>query len=181
MRTPPTSTRIVSKVGTRFTIISRRYDGVGSPLDEVRTTADSPAGNPLIVLLATRNQAVDDATAVVERLTEKYDLPDGVLLASTVDSWQGQTNAITVAIHPLSGADQLDEFNSAFGRLAVTCTRATHGLLLVARSGLDRLLGDAPARPGTPFGEPGNRSLPRQTHQRILATFSRATLDLPPE
>jgi hypothetical protein len=164
-----------------FTIISKRYDGVGSTLDEVRTASDSPAGNPLIVLLATRNQAVDDATAMVERLTEKYDLPDGVLLASTVDSWQGQTNAITVAIHPLSGADQLDEFNSAFGRLAVTCTRATHGLLLVARSGLDRLLGDAPARPGTPFGEPGNRSLPRQTHQRILATFSRATLDLPPE
>ena len=32
-------------------------------------------------------------------------------------------------IHPLSGADQLDDFNSAFGRLAVTCTRATHGLL----------------------------------------------------
>ncbi|MHA6797536.1 hypothetical protein ACVGVM_29110 (plasmid) [Pseudonocardia bannensis] len=161
-----------------FTITSRRYDGVGSPLDEVRTNSASPAGNPLIVLLATRNQAVDDATAVVERLTEKYDLPDGVLLASTVDSWQGQTNAITVAIHPLSGADQLDEFNSAFGRLAVTCTRATHGLLMVARSGLDRLLGDAPARPGTPLGEPGSRSLPRQTHQRILATFSRVTLDL---
>jgi hypothetical protein len=34
-----------------FTIVSRRYDGVGSPLDEVRTTSDSPPGNPLIVLL----------------------------------------------------------------------------------------------------------------------------------
>ena len=34
-------------------------------------------------------------------------------------------------------------------------------------------LGEAPARPGTPFGEPGNRHLPRQTHQRILATFAR--------
>ena len=30
--------------------------------------------------------------------------------------------------------------------------------------------------PGTPFGEPGNRHLPRQTHQRILATFARGTL-----
>ncbi|GLY77189.1 hypothetical protein [Actinoallomurus iriomotensis] len=161
-----------------FTVVRRRYDGVGNPGDEVRTTSDAPSGDPLIVVLATRNQAVDDATAMVERLTEKYDLPDGVLLASTVDSWQGQTNAITVAIHPLSGADQLDEFNSAFGRLAVTCTRATHGLLMVARAGLNDLLGEAPARPGTPLGEPGNRSLPRQTHQRILATFSRATLKL---
>ena len=59
------------------------------------------------------------------------------------DSWQGQTNRITVAIHPLSGADRLDEFNSAFGRLAVTCTRATHGLLMVARAGLEHLLADA--------------------------------------
>ena len=53
------------------------------------------------------------------------------LRRSTVDSWQGQTNGITVAIHPLTGASELDEFNSAFGRLAVTCTRATHGLLMV--------------------------------------------------
>jgi hypothetical protein len=113
---------------------------------------------------------------MVERLSEAHHLPAGVLLASTVDSWQGQTNAMTVAIHPLSGADKLDDFNSAFGRLAVTCTRATHGLLLVARRGLDDLL-SAPARPGTPFGEPGRRDLPRQTHQRILATFAPATLD----
>ena len=86
----------------------------------------------------------------------------------------GQTNAITVTIHPLSGAFALDEFNSAFGRLAVTCTRATHGLLMVARAGLSDLLADAPARPGTPLGEPGTRQLPRQTHQRILQTFARA-------
>jgi hypothetical protein len=85
---------------------------------------------------------------------------------------------LTVALHPLSGASQLDEFNSAFGRLAVTCTRATHGLLMVARPGLDELLGDAPARPGTPFGEPGNRQLPRQTHQRILSTFARGRIDV---
>ena len=163
-----------------FAVARRRYDGVGRPLDEERTDSDAPSGAPLIVVLATRNQAVDDATAMVERLTEKYDLPEGVLLASTVGSWQGQTNAITVAVHPLSGADQLDEFNSAFGRLAVTCTRATHGLLMVARAGLDDLLAEAPARPGTPLGEPGSRSLPRQTHQRILKTFSRATLNLGP-
>lgn len=156
--------------------VRTRYDGVGRPVDEVRASTDTPADDPLIVILATRNQAVDDATEMVERLTEKFDLPDRALIASTVDSWQGQTNAITVAIHPLSGAEQLDEFNSAFGRLAVTCTRATHGLLLVARSGLDKLLSDAPARPGTPLGEPGSRSLPRQTHQRILAAFSRGTL-----
>lgn len=67
----------------------------------------------------------------------------------------------------------LDEFNSAFGRLAVTCTRATHGLLLVSRRNLDDLLAVAAPRPGTPFGEPGTRQLPRQTHQRILSTFAR--------
>jgi hypothetical protein len=165
-----------------FCTVARGYDGQGAPLDEVRVDSTAPEGDPMIVILATRNQAVDDATGMVERLTEKHNLPDGVLEASTVDSWQGQTNAITVAIHPLSGAEQLDEFNSAFGRLAVTCTRATHGLLMIARSGLDDLLGGAPARPGTPLGEPGSRSLPRQTHQRILAAFSRGTLtvDAPP-
>lgn len=114
---------------------------------------------------------------VVADLTKKHDLPEGVIVASTVDSWQGQTNAITVAIHPLSGASALDEFNSAFGRLAVTCTRATHGLLLLSRAGLDDLLAVAPARPGTPLGEPGTRQLPRQTHQRILAAFARGRMD----
>jgi hypothetical protein len=161
-----------------FTISSRRYDGVGAPLDVMETTSTKPNGDPLIVVLATRNQAVDDATEMVERLVEKYALPEDVLVASTVDSWQGQTNAITVALHPLSGTSRLDDFNSAFGRLAVTCTRATHGLLLVARAGLDDLLSSVPPRQGTPFGEPGTRSLPRQTHQRILAAFARGTLSI---
>jgi hypothetical protein len=129
-------------------------------------------------VLATRNQTVDDAAEVVGRLSDRFGLGETDLLSSTVDSYQGQTNGLTVALHPLSGASQLDEFNSAFGRLAVTCTRATHGLLMVARPGLDELLGDAPARPGTPFGEPGNRQLPRQTHQRILSTFARGRIDV---
>ena len=159
-----------------FEIAERRYDGIGNPQDEQTVSSADPAGDPLIVVLATRNQAVDDATEMVERLTERYDLPDGVIRASTVDSWQGQTNRITIAIHPLSGAARLDDFNSAFGRLAVTCTRATHGLLMVARAGLDELLATTPPRPGTPFGEPGTRSLPRQTHQRILSAFTRGTL-----
>lgn len=163
-----------------FATVARQYDGTGHPESEIRVSSASPSGNPLIVVLATRNQAVDDAIDMVERLTDRFDLPEGVLVASTVDSWQGQTNAITIAIHPLSGADELDDFNSSFGRLAVTCTRATHGLLVVARAGLDRLLNNAPARPGTPLGEPGNRSLPRQTHERILATFSRGTLNVGP-
>jgi len=140
------------------------YDDAGSPTG---TTLVSRPGNgtgdPLVAVLATRNQAVDDATDVVERLQTKHSLNETEIVASTVDSWQGQTNGITVAIHPLTGAAQLDEFNSAFGRLAVTCTRATHGLLMVSRPGLDRILGEAPARPGTPYGEPGNRQLPRQT------------------
>ena len=51
--------------------------------------------------------------------------------------------------------------------------RATHGLLLVSRKNLDELLAVAPARPGTPLGEPGTRQLPRQTHGRILQTFAR--------
>ena len=161
-----------------FSTNQARYDGTGKPESTLRVDSSAPTGDPLIVILATRNQAVDDAAEIVDRLVTKYELPDGVLVSSTVDSWQGQTNAITVAIHPLSGADHLDEFNSAFGRLAVTCTRATHGLLLLARAGLDQLLADAPARPGTPLGEPGTRTLPRQTHQRILTAFGRGRLDI---
>jgi hypothetical protein len=158
-----------------FTIHERRYDGTGKPQNRTRVSSRWFTGDPVIVVLATRNQAVDDATELVERLADKHRLPEGLLLASTVDSWQGQTNRITVALHPLSGASRLDEFNSAFGRLAVTCTRATHGLLLLARTGLDGLLRDAPARPGTPFGEPGTRTLPRQTHERILDAFVRVS------
>ncbi|MBV1777672.1 AAA family ATPase [Paeniglutamicibacter sp. ABSL32-1] len=134
--------------------------------------------DPVVTILATRNQSVDDAIEAVERLQKKHDLTDRDIVASTVDSWQGQTNGITIAVHPLNGATDLDAFNSAFGRLAVACTRATHGLLMVARPGLDELLAAAPARPGTPFGEPGTRQLPRQTHARILATFARSTIDV---
>jgi hypothetical protein len=162
-----------------FTTVEQRYDNAGEPFEEHRVASAAPTGDPLVVVLATRNQAVDDATAMVERLTERLELPDGLIQASTVDSWQGQTNRLTIALHPLSGADQLDEFNSAFGRLAVTCTRATHGLLLLSRAGLDDLLAGAAARPGTPFGEPGTRALPRQTHQRILGSFVRGTWSVP--
>lgn len=156
-----------------FALNSLGYDGAGLPDQEIEVQSVAPQGDTLIAVLATRNQAVDDARQMVERLAEKHALPEGVITASTVDSWQGRTNGITVAIHPLSGASALDEFNSAFGRLAVTCTRATHGLLLVSRAGLGDLLANAPARPGTPLGEPGTRQLPRQTHQRILETFVR--------
>jgi hypothetical protein len=164
-----------------FTLSSRVYNADGTPSGKTRV--DQPradADNPLIAILATRNQAVDDASDAVARLSLKHALTESDIVASTVDSWQGQTNGITIAIHPLTGASELDEFNSAFGRLAVACTRATHGLLMVSRPGLDELLRDAPARPGTPFGEPGNRHLPRQTHQRILASFARATVSITP-
>jgi AAA domain len=163
-----------------FALDHAEYDNSGSPTG-TRLTSRLGDGesDPLITILATRNQTVDDATDVVDRLRTKHSLTGYDIVASTVDSWQGQTNGITVAIHPLSGAAQLDEFNSAFGRLAVTCTRATHGLLMVTRPGLDQLLSEAPVRPGNPFGEPGNRHLPRQTHQRILATFARGTVTWP--
>ena len=161
-----------------FTLSTETYDDTGSPTGQPMIQVPGGDGDPLVAVLATRNQAVDDATDAVERLREKHGLTENDLIASTVDSWQGQTNCITVAVHPLTGASQLDEFNSAFGRLAVTCTRATHGLLIVSRPGLDQLLAEAPARPGTPFGEPGNRHLPRQTHQRILSTFARGKVDL---
>lgn len=170
--------RSVLADGLSFT--ERAYDDTGAPGPVVSVSSTDPVGDPLIVILATRNQAVDDAAEMVERLTKELDIPEGLIHASTVDKWQGQTNRITVAIHPLSGAPGLDEFNSAFGRLAVTCTRATHGLLMVARAGLDDLLADAPARPGTPFGEPGTRALPRQTHQRILGAFSRGVWAVSP-
>lgn len=168
-------------IAARLTLERLDYDDDGFPTGEVLWTGPGgQAGDPLIAVLATRNQAVDDATDIVERLRAKHGLTESEIVASTVDSWQGQTNGITVAIHPLTGASELDEFNSAFGRLAVACTRATHGLLMVARPGLDELLGGAPARPGTPYGEPGNRHLPRQTHQRILAAFARGTLTVDP-
>lgn len=160
-----------------FALMRADYDNTGAPTG--KWASDQPGNrgdDPLVAILATRNQAVDDAAEVVERLAEAHGLTETDLVSSTVDSYQGQTNGLTVAIHPLTGAAELDEFNSAFGRLAVTCTRAMHGLLMVTRPGLDQLLGEAPARPGTPFGEPGNRQLPRQTHQRILATFARGTL-----
>jgi len=162
-----------------FLLRTTRYDDTGSPTgDVVEASPGADPADPLVAFLATRNQAVDDAAEAVERLRGTHGLTERDVLASTVDSWQGQTNGITVAIHPLTGAAQLDEFNSAFGRLAVACTRATHGLLVVSRPGLDAFLVEAPARPGTPFGEPGNRHLPRQTHQRILDTFTRGSVSL---
>jgi len=166
---------------TGFTLSRQTYNSDGTPSGS--STDDRPgsgADDPLVAILATRNQTVDDATDAVVRLRGKYDLTSSDLIASTVDSWQGQTNGITIALHPLTGASELDEFNSAFGRLAVTCTRATHGLLMVSRTGLDTLLQQAPARPGTPFGEPGQRHLPRQTHQKILACFARGTVNATP-
>lgn len=164
-----------------FALTQQVYNDDGTPSGKI--DVDRPGSdpdNPLVAVLATRNQAVDDAADAVARLSGKHNLAESDLVASTVDSWQGQTNGITIAIHPLTGASQLDEFNSAFGRLAVTCTRATHGLLMVSRPGLDKLLQEAPARPGTPFGEPGNRHLPRQTHQRILASFARGAVKVTP-
>ena len=159
-----------------FVLLSSQMDDSGDPSGESTVSPKANTGDPLVAVLATRNQTVDDATDAVERIKLKHDLVPNDLVSSTVDSWQGQTNGITVAIHPLSGAFELDEFNSAFGRLAVTCTRATHGLLMVTRPGLDDLLRDAPARPGTPLNEPGFRTLPRQTHSRILLTFARGTV-----
>jgi len=166
--------------GAGFTLDRADYDDTGAPTGTVTVLAPgSHTTDPLVAILATRNQAVDDAADVVADLVDKYGLTETDIVSSTVDSYQGQTNGITVAIHPLTGASKLDDFNSAFGRLAVTCTRSTHGLLVVSRPGLDKLLGEAAARPGTPFGEPGNRQLPRQTHQRILDTFARGKVTIP--
>ncbi len=161
----------------RFELLQAEHDDSGTPTGAIqRMGLGDPSSDPLVAILATRNQAVDDASDAMQRLRETYSLAERAIVSSTVDSYQRQTNGITVAVHPLSSAIQLDELNSAFGRLAVTCTRATNGLLVVTRPGLDQLLAEAPARPGTPFGEPGNRQLPRQTHQRILATIARGTL-----
>lgn len=165
----------------KASLVSAVYDNdvPGRPTGAWQTTRPGEEHpDPLVTILATRNQSVDDAAEAVQRLQLKHGLTDRDIVASTVDSWQGQTNGITVAVHPLNGAAELDAFNSAFGRLAVACTRATHGLLMVARPGINELLAEAPARPGTPFGEPGTRQLPRQTNERILATFARASIDV---
>ena len=164
-------------MGADVRFYSRMLDRHGSPTTEIKIATPLETHNhPLVAILATRNQARDDLEEMTNRLIKRHSLASDVVVPSTVDSWQGQTNAFTVAIHPLSGAASLDEFNSAFGRLAVMCTRATHGTLLVSRSGLDTLLAEAPARPGTPLGEPGFRTLPRQTHERILEAFARGRL-----
>ena len=162
-------------------LVSADYDNDVPGRPTGKWSKASPRGQneyPLVTILATRNQSVDDAKEVVERLQKRHNLTDRDVVASTVDSWQGNTNGITIAVHPLNGATELDSFNSSFGRLAVACTRSTHGLLMLTRPGLDDLLAEAPARPGTPFGEPGTRQLPRQTHARILATFARGTIDV---
>lgn len=161
-----------------FELLAKEYDEIGLPRGDRVIESRNPGADPLVAVLATRNQAVDDAAAMAERLISRHGLPDGAIVASTVDSWQGQTDGVTIALHPLSGASRLDSFNSAFGRLAVTCTRATHGLLLVTRTGLGEMLATVPAQPGTPMGEPGTRQLPRQTHERILRTFARGTVDV---
>lgn len=163
-------------IDSELTIHTTEYDAHGFPVRTQSTlAAERESDDPVVAVLATRNAAVEDAQDMVERLIARHNLPEGWIVASTVDSWQGQTNTLTVAVHPLSGASGLDAFNSAFGRLAVTCTRATHGLLLVSRAGLDELLDNASPVPGTPLGEPGTRELPRQTHRRILRAFARGT------
>lgn len=162
-----------------ITLFQKQMDDSGQPTtDVISQTIGHVSPDPLVAILATRNQAVDDAISAVERISARHNLGPADLIASTVDSWQGQTNGVTVATHPLSGATSLDEFNSAFGRLAVACTRATHGLLMVTRPGLWELLSAAPAIQGTPLGEPGFRTLPRQTHQRILASFATGSIKL---
>lgn len=135
-------------LGGGFAPTRAEYDDTGTPTGRRLTARPGDGGDPLITVLATRNQAVDDATDMVDRLRARHSLTATDIVASTVDSWQGQTNGITVAIHPLSGAGRLDEFNSSFGRLAVTCTRATHGLLMVT----------APASPNSSATRPPGRA-----------------------
>ena len=54
-----------------FTTVERTYDLAGDPADELRVDSRQPHGDPLVVVLATRNQAVEDAAAVVERLNRR--------------------------------------------------------------------------------------------------------------
>lgn len=86
-----------------------RYDDTGTPTGEVVTRTVGGGGDPLVAVLATRNQAVDDAADAVARLADTHGLIDTDLASSTVDSWQGQTNGITIGVHPLTGATKLDE------------------------------------------------------------------------
>jgi len=64
-----------------------------------RSPGDDP-DDPFVAVLAGCDQAVDDAADAVTRLSEKHGLTDKDLLSSTVDSYQGQTNGIIVAVHP---------------------------------------------------------------------------------
>lgn len=64
-------------------------------------SADKPDVNPLVVGLATA-PGRRRCGATGQPTCPRYSVPDGVLTASTVDSWQGQTNRITIALRPLS-------------------------------------------------------------------------------
>ena len=75
----------------------------------------------------------------------------------------GQTKGVTLGLQPVSGVSELDEYNSAFGRLAVACTRASHGLSLGPELGWTNSEPRLPGVTRNPFGEPGTRTLHRRT------------------
>ena len=132
------------------------YDDTGAPVGTSRDPlVTARHGDPLIVILASRNAAVDDAHQLVERLTEMNGLRGGGS-SQRPPSTSGRdrpTGSPSLFIHSLAPTSSTTSTPPSADSPS-TCTRATHGLLLVTRAGIDLLLSEAPARPGTPLGEP---------------------------
>ena len=88
------------------------------------------------------------------------------LVARSADLWLLQRRARLLPLYPgsQSGFTHFQVLTSSTTSIPPSAgwrgcvAERPHGLLLVTRSGLDELLADAPARPGTPLGEPGMRS-----------------------
>jgi hypothetical protein len=120
---------------------------------------------------------------VLEQIANDIDWPTQYprVLAAARGIYRGQAPGVPT----WSGYRQMSRVDishpQARSRRAHDSTRFTHGLVMVTRPGLDQLLNEARGGPGRPYGEPGNRNLPRQTHQHLLAMFTRGTLTLGPE
>jgi hypothetical protein len=67
------------------------------------------------------------------------------VLVETANRWQGLERPVVIAIHPLSGLPEPDEFSLDPGRFCVSLSRHSVACFLVARSGIGAMLDGAPA------------------------------------
>src|SRR5690606_31037638 len=63
-----------------FHFTEQRYSASGDPDQVLVRDLQNPGDDPLIAVLATRNQLVDDAQAMADRLIERHGLDPNVLV-----------------------------------------------------------------------------------------------------